>query len=289
MKLKDLEIGVHVFDVNRSMEFRVAAQNHPGYEGCTTLLLHEISDVACLDASEPERPWQRSYFERTSEFGCNCYRLSNLNAWLNSDEDVWYAPNHPMDAPPKPELLRYGTFSNAGCPGYLQRLSPELRSALVEKDIPVLERIEKDHMQLVYVKAKVFLPSRTEMNKGDECGIAEGRPLPIFYDLSTYRAKMSAAARERYGRQWNPAREGAPYDTPHIYDPIHGWWYWMRTPSKLYSFLNRVMYTYGAVGYTYANNDCVGIRPLFNVDAELEVVRDSGPVYSYEIVRGQDI
>lgn len=39
-----------------------------------------------------------------------------------------------------------------------------------------------------------------------------------------------------------------------------------------YDFLNRVASAYGALSYTYANNDSVGIRPVLNLDGELEVV-----------------
>lgn len=39
-----------------------------------------------------------------------------------------------------------------------------------------------------------------------------------------------------------------------------------------YDFLNRVASPYGALSYTYANNDSVGIRPVMNLDSELEVV-----------------
>ena len=39
-----------------------------------------------------------------------------------------------------------------------------------------------------------------------------------------------------------------------------------------YDFLNRVASAYRALSYTYANNDSVGIRPVLNLDGELEVV-----------------
>ena len=38
-----------------------------------------------------------------------------------------------------------------------------------------------------------------------------------------------------------------------------------------YDFLNRVASPYGALSYTYSNNDSVGIRPVLNLDGEVEV------------------
>lgn len=35
---------------------------------------------------------------------------------------------------------------------------------------------------------------------------------------------------------------------------------------------DRVASAYGALSYTYANNDSVGIRPVMNLDGEVEVV-----------------
>lgn len=281
-KIGQLDIGSHVFDIGKKFEFRVAAQNHPGYEGCTTLIAHRITGVAALDAAEPQQESSHPFI-LSNEFGSNIYRHSNIHQWLNSDKEDWYRKTTETDTPPVAELLRYHEQPYDSCSGYLSRFSSVFKNALVEKDIPVLERITRGKLQLTYVKAKVFLPSRTEMNKGNECGIAEGAPLPIFYDLSTYRAIPSDEDLKKHGRSWNPPANGGDYDAPQIYDPKHGWWYWMRTPNQLYSYLNRVMYTYGAVGYTYTNNDVVGVRPLFNVNNQLEVVRDNGPKYAYEI------
>ncbi len=285
MKMKDLRIGVRVFDCEGHNIFRVAAQSHPGYEGCTTLLSEKITGVACFDAAEPDTPGKNIY-SLVSEYGSNNYAKSNIHQWLNSDEADWYKPTHPTDTPPVAEYTRYGEQPYADHPGYLTRFSQTFKDALVERDIPVLERKGKQKAELTYVKAKVFLPSRTEMNKGDECGIAEGKPLPIFYDLSLFRAIPTDEDLEKFGgRGWNPPQVPGVVDVPHVYDVKHGWWYWMRTPSYLYSYLQRAMFTYGAVGYTYANNDVVGVRPLFNVDGELEVLQDEGPVYQYTIIK----
>ena len=150
--------------------------------------------------------------------------------------------------------------------------SPRFREALLEVQVPYLKMTRKDAGELAYVPAKVFLPSRTELGKGNEHGIAEGEMFPLSYDPTSYKTTLTEELLKFYGRKINPERESAHYDAAQIYDPKWGWWYWVRTANMAYDFLNRVASAYGALSYTYANNDSVGIRPVLNLDGELEVV-----------------
>ena len=273
MKLGDLPIGALVRDAVFEGAFLVAAQNHPTYPGATTLFSQKVIGVRCLDAAEPEKP-SRPAFEWEARFGSNDYAASNLHRWLNADQAAWFEPAHKYDRPPSAGFLRYGEQPYDDTPGFLASLSGATRKRLVESAVPVVRRGGKDRGELATVQAKVFLPSRTELGKGDESGMAEGAPLPLLYDARIYKTAPLASELKKHGRSWNPGRETAPDDAPQIYDPKYGWWYWMRTPSCKYSFLTRVASPYGAVGYTYANNDVVGVRPLMNLDADTEVEGD---------------
>ncbi len=270
MRLEQLPIGARVLEPDSGLVFVVADRVNGHYPG-VTMVTERITTVACFDAAEPERscayPW-----DGYDRFGCNSYRNSNIHQWLNSAEERWYSPAHPLDTAPEAERTRYGEQPNAARSGFLCRFSKAFRSALLEVDVPALERTGKDQGELTTVKAKLFLPSRTEIIKGDESGFAEGAPLPLFYDPDrVHRIQPTEEDMARYGRSWNPAREDAPFDAPQIYDPKFSWWYYLRTPSLRYGFLVRVMSAYGAVSYTYANNDVVGIRPLCCLDPKLEV------------------
>ncbi len=271
MKIGSIGYGRKVYDRKSGVLFRIAAQDHYG-SGITTLLTNHVIAVRALDAAEPGKKGRYPY-ESSDRFGNNNYPLSNLHQWLNSAEDDWYRPTHALDAPPQADGLRYGEHPYAGEPGFLARFSDTLRENLVETDIPVLVRTGRGQGELSSVRASVFLPSRTEMNKGDELGIAEGRPLPIFYDHYIFKATPSPDQIEKYGRSWNPEEpeKGLFFDKAQVYDPKFGWWYYMRTPSTLYKFLERVMSPYGSVSYTYAYNDVVGLRPLLNVRSDMEV------------------
>jgi len=271
MRLGDIGISRKIYDRKSGTLFRIAAQDHYG-PGITTLLANHVIGVRALDAAE-SGPEGHYPFEQSGKFGNNNYPLSNLHQWLNSKEVEWYHPTHDRDNPPSAEHLRYGEQPYLEKEGFLARFSKTFQDNLVETDIPVLVRTGKGKGQLTTVKASAFLPSRTEMNKGDELGLPEGRTLPLFYDHYIFKATPSPDQLEKYGRSWQPEEpeKGLFFDRAQMYDPKFGWWYYMRTPSTMYKFMQRVMSPYGSVSYTYAYNDVVGIRPLVNLNADLEV------------------
>ena len=270
MKLKDLEIGSVVKDSASDLTFLVAAQNHPGYGG-TTLFAQKIVELGCLDGAEPDVP-KEGVFHQRCLYGYNDYAASNVHQWLNGIGPDWFRPSHPGDQPPALPYIRYQEVAYQNRDGFLTGFSPRFREALLEVQVPYLKATGKDTGELAYVPAKVFLPSRTELGKGNEHGIAEGEMLPLAYDPTAYKTTLTAELLKFYGRKINPERESAHYDAAQIYDPKWGWWYWVRTANMAYDFLNRVASAYGALSYTYANNDSVGIRPVLNLDGELEVV-----------------
>ncbi len=284
MRLGDLGISRKLYESKSGIQFRIAAQDHYG-PGITTLLTEHIIAVRALDAAE-SGPNGRYPFEQSGKFGNNNYPLSNLHQWLNSDSEFWFHPQHPLDTPPTTEHLRYGEHPYTNEPGFLCQFSDIFRKNLIKSNIPVLVRAKQAHAELQYTPASVFLPSRTEMNKGNELGIAEGKPLPIFYDHYIFKAVPSPEQIQRFGRSWNPEEpeKGLFFDQAQLYDPKFGWWYFMRTPNTMYKFLQRVMSPYGSVSYTYAYNDIVGLRPLINLNADLDVqdVGTAEPIYRIE-------
>lgn len=288
MKLRDLPIGAVVRDYENQLYFLVAAQNHPGYQG-TTLYARNVVEIGCLDGKEPDHaanPQNKGFrvFEKQSQYGWNDYGKSNLHQWLNATDADWYKPSHQWDTPPADDYNRYQEVEYLSRPGFLSIFSKTFIDGLLEVQVPVLSRVMADKGELSYVPAKVFAPSRTEIGKGDEWGIAEGKMFPLCYDYSVFKARPAEAVNEKYGRSLNPPRATAPYDNPQIYDPKYGWWYWVRTPSMSYTFLSRVASPYGALTYTFANNDSVGIRPVLHLDSDLEVEDEGGPIKTFVLV-----
>ena len=274
MRLKDLPIHAMVRDFKSNMIFRVADEKNPYYNG-VILLADRLIGVGCFDAKEPDAPMRMpKTFYNVQAFGNNDYAKSNIHQWLNSSADDWYAPTHEYDKPPKIGYLKYDDYPYDSKPGFLSRFSEKFREALIENEVPCVRRIDYRQAELTHVKAKAFLPSRTELGKGDEWGIAEGRMLPIFNDPFILKAKPSDEDMEKYGRSWNYMGPGNPHGAPHVYHPKLGWWFFLRTANIQYEFLARVMSPYGALTYTYVYNDCVGIRPIVCLDQELEVTGD---------------
>lgn len=269
MKLKDLRIGSVVRDSQYPLLFLVAAQNHPGYGGCT-LYAQKIVELGCLDAAEPGRE-RKGVMIQANLYGWNDYAHSNVHQWLNGEGEDWYTPAHELDMPPKEEYTRYGEVPYDGRAGFLTGFSEGFKEALLSVDVKYLKKTGRDTGELSSVRAKVFLPSRTELGRGDEHGFCEGQMFPLAYDMSVYRTTMTEELLEKYGREINPERPTAHYDAPQIYDPKLGWWYWLRTANMGYDFLNRVASPYGALSYTFSNNDSVGIRPVLNLNGELAV------------------
>ena len=283
MRLRDLPIGTRVKDYMEEETFLIAAQNHPDYRG-TMLLSEKIVRVACFDAKERDSS-SGSIFENVKDYGNNNYALSNIHQWLNSGEQKWYESQHNNDTPPCAQYERYQAYPYDMDEGYLKRFSGAFIEALLEVDVPVLTRLKKDEGEVANVKAKVFLPSRTEIGKGDESGYAEGHLIPLFCDPTILKAKPNEKDLKKYGRSWNPERKDAPYDAPQIYHPKYGWWFFLRTPSLKYAFLVRVMSPYGAVSYTYAYNGVVGIRPIMNLNSDLGVDGNGEIPETYTIIK----
>jgi len=283
MKLKDLRIASVVRDSRCPLPFIVAAQDHPGYGGGTTLYAQKIVELGCLDAAEPGRE-KKGVMIQANLYGWNDYAHSNVHQWLNSDQDDWYQPSHELDQPPVAEYTRYGEVPYLNRTGFLSQFSDTFKAALLTVQVPYLKKTGRDVGEMTSVEAKVFLPSRTELGRGDEHGYKEGEMFPLAYDMSVYRTTMTDELLEKYGREINPERPTAHYDAPQIYDPKLGWWYWLRTANMGYDFLNRVASPYGALSYTFSNNDSVGIRPVLNLDGELEVVSNGKFMEVFTIV-----
>ncbi len=222
MRLGDLPINAMVKESVSGTMFLVAAKDHLGYEGAVTLITERLVGVGCFDAAEKAKPQKKIYiWDDVQEYGSSNYGQSNIHQWLNADRVNWFGKTHQYDEPPAAEGTRYGDYPYDQKPGFLTRFPESFKNRLIEMNIPTLERVGKLKGELRYVAGKVFLPSRTEIGKGDEIGIPEGKMLPIFYNLRMYRARPTDEDRERYGRSWNPSSPGNPEGAPISMTP-HG-------------------------------------------------------------------
>ena len=254
VEARELPVGAKVRDT-KCADIYLAADVS---DGGAVLVARNITDVACLDAAEPQAG------SDIGLYGRNDYLKSNLHRWLNSAVTDWYAPAHGEDAPPLTENLRYGERPYASVPGFLTRFSPALRTALTGRDIGG-------------GTAGVFVPSAGELGITGYDGAFDLFSGPGFIKTAPERRVLE--------NQVFPLNPPAPHSQPggpQNYDPAHGWWYWLRDAHPSRDFLTRVISPYGALTYTYANNDSVGVRPALSIAPGTRFYRmptDGGDVY----------
>ena len=141
LNLSNLPVGAKVkfgkYSVNgevaESITWLIVDKNHTGYPTkSVTLLAEKCIDIRHFDATEPNF----YAIDGTTKAGNNNYGLSNIDAWLNSDQASWYTAKHSNDAAPS----NANTNSQAGYdtrPGFLYNFTPNERAAIVSTSIGV--------------------------------------------------------------------------------------------------------------------------------------------------------
>lgn len=153
----------------------------------------------------------------------------------------------------------------------MSQFSPMFRQALLQVDIPYLRRTGRDTGELTSIKGAVFIPSRTELGKGDEHGFAEGTIFPLSYDPTAYKTAPTGDVLERYGRRINPSGPPPSTTRPRSTTPNTAGGTGS-APANGLRFPEPGRQPYGALSYTYANNDSVSIRPAVNLSGSVDVV-----------------
>ena len=250
VRAAELPVGARVRDVKCGDVYLVAQAEESG----AVLISSKLTDIAAFDGAEPESEGLISYFGRGD------YSLSNIKAWLNSPVTDWYRPSHDTDAPPLTEHLRYGERPYASLPGFLARFSRTFYGALIDGP-----------------EGRAFVPSGAELGLEGADGAWELFKGPGFVKTSPEERVLRAQIYEL-----NPPEPGAQPGSPQNYDPAFGWWYWLRDGHPSRNYLARVISPYGALTYTYANNDCVGVRPAMKIRPDTEFYKmttQGGEIY----------
>ena len=131
----------------------VADKNHSGYpSNSVTLITQKIIDLRAYDAQGPQ--------DQEEYKGDIDYRLSNINAWLNSSgsASAWFTAAYNGDSPPSNEKTRYGTGYDTR-PGFLYNFTQSERLAL----LPTTLTTQVDSNVSRSITVKVFLPSAWEI------------------------------------------------------------------------------------------------------------------------------
>lgn len=275
--LSNLPVGSKIkfgkYSVNgeaaQSIIWLVVAKNHsstPAYPAnAITLLTEKIIDLRCFDAEEPSNTNQGRQV-----YGNNRYSVSNLDQWLNKDNDggAWYTAQHSADTDPSSEKrVDYGTGYTMR-PAFLNAFTAAEKNAIMETTIRVAKP-QLDGAGNEDISRKVFLPSWTEVSGNQENNGYEGSVWSYFVG-GTRVAYLSQQAFANSPSTSKPSSVG------------DAWTWWLRTANTGDS---NHLYTIYSAGYRIeqsAHYGQYGVRPALNLSSSLRVsdISDSDGCYT---------
>ena len=254
--------------LGKTVVFKVADKNHSGYPAnSVTLITDKIPFLLAFDAIEASN----SDSNRRS-YGNNRYSLANLLQWLNSNAAAgkWYSAKHSADAPPTAANVWSSHNPYSDKAGFLAMLDDRFVAALLETTVTVAKNTVTDGGSYETVKAKMHLPSTTEVGLTNENNIAEGVKLALFSDNTSRLAYPTAEC-----------VKNSTYTNTSL-NTSAAWYYWLRTPYSGYSCYVRYVYSSGALNYDNACNGNRGVRPLCNLNSSILVSDSTNAKGNYE-------
>ena len=254
--------------LGKTVVFKVADKNHSGYPAnSVTLITDKIPFLLAFDAIEASN----SDSNRRS-YGNNRYSLANLLQWLNSNAAAgkWYSAKHSADAPPTAANVWSSHNPYSDKAGFLAMLDERFVAALLETTVTVAKNTVTDGGSYETVKAKMHLPSTTEVGLANENNIAEGVKLALFSDNTSRLAYPTAECVSNSTYKDSNLKTSA------------AWYYWLRTPYSGSSYYVRSVISSGALGYGNAYNGNRGVRPLCNLNSSILVSDSTNAKGNYE-------
>lgn len=248
--------------------FKVADKNHSGYpSGSVTLIAEKIIQLMASDAKEPSNS-----DSNRKNYGNNRHIYSNILQWLNSNAAAgkWYSAKHSADAPPTAANVWSSHNPYSDKAGFLAMLDERFVAALLETTVTVAKNTVTDGGSYETVKAKMHLPSTTEVGLANENNIAEGVKLALFSDNTSRLAYPTAECVSNSTYKDSNLKTSA------------AWYYWLRTPYSGYSCNVRSVNSSGALDYYNAYDGYRGVRPLCNLNSSILVSDSTNAKGNYE-------
>ena len=235
-----------------------------------TVLSEFMEDQCAFDAKEPDNP-----DEYRREYGNNRCSVSNLQQFLNAEDNGWFRQKHGCDTAPEDRLMYNGRYGYADKPGFLHCFEEweveaieesEIKTALPTKDInPGGEKFETFY-------AKVFMPSRTNVGGGTENRIQEGEVWDLFADGTNRACRFSP---ELFANTRN--NDKPDYENEE-------WYYYLRSPDSGFSYDVRCVNRDGDISDAYAYDDCIGVRPALKLNPEILISDEPDGDGYYEVL-----
>jgi hypothetical protein len=252
-----VKFGNHKVNTEAAMPiiWTIVAKNHPGYPAnAITLHAEKIIDLRCFDAREPNN----TNIDRKN-YGNNRYSVSNIDQWLNKDSaaGAWYVGQHTYDQAPNAANVNYNTPYDTR-PGFLNHFTTAEKAAILDTTIRVF-KVSVDGGGYEDISRKVFLPSRTEVDLGNEGGTAEGTAWGFYTSDAVRKAYLTAQAFDNTLSSSKPSAIG------------NAWYWWLRTPRSSHASYARYVTADGSLIYDDAHIGSSGVRPALNLPSSLLV------------------
>jgi hypothetical protein len=166
-------------NIEGPIEFEVVGVNHhkdvnDETKPTITLMTKKVIRYVPFDAKEPDNPFYDEEWDGTSRAknGNNCWSMSNIRQWLNSEGlgSYWFTSQHEYDVAPDTTNVHTAEEAYADDPGFLAGFSNEIKQhfATVRNKTILCDAdrlaLSKDFEETEDI---VFLPSYTEMGFGN--------------------------------------------------------------------------------------------------------------------------
>lgn len=230
------------------------AGNYPTLQNSVTLLTEKIIDLRAYDAAETQ-----SDMYNPKNYGNTAYELSNIDQWLNKDNNSgeWFVKTHTYDESPTATNTQFNTpYTNR--PAFLNGFTEGEKAIMLETPVALLDKT---------IYRKVFLLGVTDILP------SESTALELFKQQNTAQAFVTSQCLTNTTCQIKPS--GETYA-----------WAWLTSSydnSSIYIILE------SGVGSTVSQPKAGhhGVRPALNVDTNTLVSDTTDSDGCYTILYNQ--
>lgn len=171
--------------------------------------------------------------------GWNNWKYSMIRQWLNSDaaasSQEWFTPSHIGDGSPTAAQLNYA--------GWMNDIDQDLAAAVVQATIKTSSNTVTDGGAAYTTTDKFFLPSKEEVYANPQVAGEEGEVWDFYKNNTGYPSASDS---------YTPARMKIQYPTTSQPQNFASWW--LRSPSRSYTYYVFCIDYAGYASYNFAGN-----------------------------------
>ena len=236
-----------------------------------TFLTERIEDIRPFDAKEPNNPNRQR-----QAYGNNRYSVSNIDQFLNSNEERFYQQRHEYDQAPTDDYV-YDDYGYENHHGFLKDFEEwEIEAILYSEITTAIPECDGDETHETIAR-KVFLPSLTNLTGRTVRNVREGKKWEYFETASKVAMVTDAVV------DYSPISE----DNDLEYDI--DWYYLLRSPYEGNGCYVRYVSRDGDSGWCDACGGVIGARPALKINPEIFVSDEPDTDGYYEVLQKEII